>query len=478
MKSCLSILFVIFFSYNFAYGQDGIDVWTQTYNTTDRIYCMAINPTDQNIMYIGTLDNGVFKTTNGGLNWVQMNAGMTYYHVQCIAVSPSNPNIIYAGTDSLGGWTTSGIYKSADAGANWTLVSQDIYDSKGIQAIVVHPTNPDILYAGVFNAYAASAVGLWKSTNGGVNWFVANTGMDNKQILAIAFNPLNPNVLYVGSSLVMPGSTGPVKIYKTCDGGATWAIIVNGIPQTSTDNNPVRCISVSTLDTSVVLAGLFMNASALSGGMYVTTNGGQLWVQKQNGMINTQYVLPRSCLIKPGSSTEFYVGLDHNSTTTSKGVYRTTDGGATWVSFNGGSMLNTYAIRALAFKTTGNPTLFAGHGGTATASSGTGAYEYSWLASGIGNINSGIPKTYDLIQNYPNPFNPVTRISYRLPVSEYVKLSVYDILGREVAVLFNGYKKAGYYDVEFNGSNFSSGAYFYRMFTEKFVSTKKMILTK
>ncbi|MCX6165509.1 MAG: T9SS type A sorting domain-containing protein [Ignavibacteriae bacterium] len=479
MKSLLSVLFLLLFSYSIAYSQRGVDVWSQTYSTTSRIYGMAINPTNQNTVYIASLDGGVYKTSNGGFNWTQMNNGMTYNHVQCIAISASNPSILYAGTDSLGGWTTSGVYKSTDAGANWTLVSQDIYDSKGIQALIVHPTNPNIVYCGVFNALAVSAVGLWKTTNGGTNWVASSTGMDNKQVLCIAFNPLNPNVLYTGTSMMSPSaSTGPCKVFKTCDAGATWTAVVNGIPQLSTDNNPIRCMSISNFDTSVVLAGLFMNATALTGGMYLTTNGGQLWTKRQSGLYDTVNALPRSCLIKPGSSTEFFVGLDNSTVTTKKGVFRTTNAGLNWVSFNSGVMLNTYAIRALAYKTTGNPTLFAGDGGTATASSGTGLYEYSWLASGIGNSNNGIPNTFELSQNYPNPFNPITKISYQLPFSGLIKISVYDILGREVAILANGYKNAGYYNIEFDGTKFNSGVYFYRLFTDRFVSTKKMILVK
>lgn len=476
MKSLLSVLFIVLLFNNISLSQDGLEVWTQTFSTTDRIYCMVINPTNQNIMYFGTLENGVYKTTNGGLNWAQSNGGMTYNHVQCLAISQSNPDILFAGTDSLGGWSTSGVYKSTNAGANWTLVSQDIYDTKGIQVLLIHPTNPNTVYCGVFNALAASVVGLWKSTNGGINWSPSNTGMDNKQILSVVFNPLNPNVLYAGSSLVLPGSTGPVKIYKSCDGGNTWAIIVNGIPQTSTDNNPVRCMSVSTSDTSVVLAGLFMNA--LTGGMYLSTNGGQLWTRKHDGIFNVTGTLPRSCLIKPGSSTEFYVGLDNSTVTTNRGVYRTTNAGNNWSDFNGGAMQTSYAIRSLVYKTTGNPTLFAGMGGTTTASTGTGLYEYSWVVIGTGNQYSGIPTTYDLSQNYPNPFNPITKIEYQLPKSGLIKITVYDMLGREIEILVNEYKEPGYYKIDFDGVKYTSGIYFYRMEMNGYTSTKKMVLVK
>lgn len=275
MKSLL-FLCIFFLTSAMLYPQDGIETWSQSYSTTSRVYAMAINPVNQNIIFAGTLDGGIFKSTNEGVNWAASNTGMTYNHVQCLAISASNPNIIFAGTDSLGGWATSGVYKSTDAGATWTLVSQDIYDSKGIQALVVHPTNPNIVYCGVFNALAVSAVGLWKSTNGGVNWFASSTGMDNKQVLCIALNPLNPNVLYSGTSMMSPsGSTGPCKIFKSCDAGATWSAAVNGIPQLSTDNNPIRCLSISNVDTNLLIAGIFMNAAALTGGMYKTTNGAQ-----------------------------------------------------------------------------------------------------------------------------------------------------------------------------------------------------------
>jgi hypothetical protein len=479
VKSFISVLFISLFLTGFIFSQDGLGVWTQTYNNYGRIYCIAINQTNQNIIYIAGLDSGVYKTTTGGLDWAQINNGLTYFHIQCFAISKSNPNILFAGTDTLASsYSTCGLYRSTDAGGNWTLVSGDITDSKGIQAIIVHPTNPNIVYCGVFNAVAVASVGIWKSTNGGTNWFSSSTGVDNKQILSMVYNPLNPNVLYAGTSMATPSSSlGPCKIFKTYDEGANWMSVVNGIPQTTSDNNPVRCLSISSSDTSVVLAGLFENASTLTGGVYLTTNGGQLWTKKQNGILDSVYMLPRACLIKPGSSTEFYVGLDRNVGSGSIGIYSTTNGGNNWANFNGGTLLSTYSVRALAFKTTENPTLYAG-ASSSSYSAGRGLFEYSWQAVNARNVNTDIPETYDLLQNYPNPFNPVTRISYQLPVSDYIKLSVYDMLGREVAVLFDGYKKAGYYDYEFNGSNFSSGIYFYRIYTEKFVSTKKMILTK
>ena len=83
--------------------------------------------------------------------------------------------------------------------------------------------------------------------------------------------------------------------------------------------------------------------------------------------------------------------------------------------------------------------------------------------TGIEPVRNQIPENISLYQNYPNPFNPVTKIKYDLPITNYVKLAVYDILGREVAVLFNEKQTAGKHEIKWDASNFSSGVYFYKL---------------
>jgi len=91
------------------------------------------------------------------------------------------------------------------------------------------------------------------------------------------------------------------------------------------------------------------------------------------------------------------------------------------------------------------------------------------------NINS--PKQFRLLQNYPNPFNPVTNIKFEIPKDLNVSIKIYDIVGREV-FSFNEYKKAGSYEVQFDGTNFASGMYFYMLEADGFSDTKKMVLIK
>lgn len=98
--------------------------------------------------------------------------------------------------------------------------------------------------------------------------------------------------------------------------------------------------------------------------------------------------------------------------------------------------------------------------------------------TGVKQISSNIPKKYSLSQNFPNPFNPSTIIRYDIPKSSFVHLTVYNILGQEVAELVNKEQSAGSYSAIFNASNFSSGIYFYRLQAGNFVQIRKSLLLK
>ncbi len=92
--------------------------------------------------------------------------------------------------------------------------------------------------------------------------------------------------------------------------------------------------------------------------------------------------------------------------------------------------------------------------------------------------SSELPLTFDLSQNYPNPFNPTTTINYQIPTDGHVRISIFDITGKEVTVAVNEHKRAGYYSYQFNGSMLPSGIYFYRLKSGDFTSTMRMVLIK
>ncbi len=104
-----------------------------------------------------------------------------------------------------------------------------------------------------------------------------------------------------------------------------------------------------------------------------------------------------------------------------------------------------------------------------------GSFQYFNLDN---EVTVGIPVKFTLFQNYPNPFNPATVINCQLPVSGFISLKIYDLVGKEIITLVNENQDAGYHSIEFNGSGLSSGVYFYKLETEGFAETKRMTLIK
>jgi uncharacterized delta-60 repeat protein len=215
-----------------------------------------------------------------------------------------------------------------------------------------------------------------------------------------------------------------------------------------------------------------------SGADYATvkysSSGVQLWVQRYNGPGNSGdhaysiavdasgnvYVTGES--VGVGWYTD-YCTIKYNSEGVQQWVQRYNPG-------NGGNHANSIAVDASSnvYVTGRSPGINGNDYVT---------IKYSQQV-GIEPISTEIPKELKFYQNYPNPFNPVTRIKFGLPEKSFVKLIVYDVLGREVGELINKDLKAGEYNVEWNASMLASGIYFYRLETDKYTETRKMVLIK
>lgn len=94
------------------------------------------------------------------------------------------------------------------------------------------------------------------------------------------------------------------------------------------------------------------------------------------------------------------------------------------------------------------------------------------------NEGTAVPREFSLFQNYPNPFNPTTQINYSVPRRSYITLKVYNLLGQEVATLFEGLQQAGNYKAILDGGNLASGTYLYRLNAGTFVETRKLVLLR
>jgi hypothetical protein len=102
----------------------------------------------------------------------------------------------------------------------------------------------------------------------------------------------------------------------------------------------------------------------------------------------------------------------------------------------------------------------------------------SCIPIGISPVSNEIPQRYELYQNYPNPFNPITKLKFQMPKSEFVKLVLFDVTGKEIAALVNEELIPGIYEIDWDASNYPSGVYFYTIVTGNFTQTKKMVLIK
>jgi hypothetical protein len=156
------------------------------------------------------------------------------------------------------------------------------------------------------------------------------------------------------------------------------------------------------------------------------------------------------------------------------GVFASTNNGAMWTPFNTGLPSNedlpSTTVWSLAVIDT---FVFAG-----TSNNGVWRRTLSQLISSAPTSSTTLPAISLLAQNFPNPFNPSTTIKYELRQAVHVKLTVYDILSREVSVLVNDGRDAGVHEVNFDGSNLASGVYFYRLQAGDYVATKRLLLLK
>ena len=199
---------------------------------------------DPNIFYFGAVGGGIWKTTNAGLTWSPIFDDQHVASIGAIEVALSNPNVIYAGTGEADIRSDlsqgDGVYKSTDAGKTWRNVG--LRDSHQIGRILIHPTNPDIVYvAALGHAYGSNAErGVYRSIDGGGSWQkVLDKGPD-VGATDLALEPENPQIIYatMWQARRPPWSVyGPLEgpgsgLYKSTDGGDHWSQLTgNGLPE-------------------------------------------------------------------------------------------------------------------------------------------------------------------------------------------------------------------------------------------------------
>ena len=198
-------------------------------------------PGNANIVYVATGSGGLWKTVNGGVTWKPIFERQGTFSIGDIALAPSNPDVVWVGTGESNVRNSvsfgDGVYKSTDGGKNWQHMG--LKDTEHISAIVINPQNPDIVYVGALgHAFAPNDErGVFMTTDGGKTWTKTLYIDKEHGVSDLEMDPTNPNILYAGmwSFERKPWThrSGSEKggVFKSIDGGRTWNKLTNGLPK-------------------------------------------------------------------------------------------------------------------------------------------------------------------------------------------------------------------------------------------------------
>jgi photosystem II stability/assembly factor-like uncharacterized protein len=254
-----------------------------------RIADIAIHPTDFSIWYVAVGSGGVWKTTNSGTTWTPIFDDEVSYSIGCVTLDPSNPEVVWVGTgENVGGRHVGfgdGVYKSLDGGASWRNMGLD--DSQHISKIIVDPDDANTVYVASQGPLwsPGGERGLFKTTDGGATW--ANILSDGEWtgVTDLVMDPRNSRVLYAATwqhhrtvAAVIDG--GPeTAIYRTDDGGANWIRLKNGLPN---GNMGKIGLAISPQNPDVVYAVIELDNR--KGGLWRSTNRGASWEKRSDAV--------------------------------------------------------------------------------------------------------------------------------------------------------------------------------------------------
>jgi len=233
--------------------------------------------------YMGSTGGGVWRTDDAGQNWSNISDGYFGGSIGAVAVAPSDPNVIYVGTGSacIRGNTSAGhgAWRSTDAGRTWSFIG--LPEAGQIGRIVVHSSNPDLVYAAALgHAFGKNPErGVFRSKDGGATWEHVLAFNDSTGAVDLSLNPKNPRILFAGVwraerkpwTLISGAAEGGV--YRTMDGGDTWKKMAGGLPA-----GIVGKVGVTVSPANPDRVWTILEAEP-EGGVYRSDDGGTTWVR-------------------------------------------------------------------------------------------------------------------------------------------------------------------------------------------------------
>lgn len=372
------------------------------------------------------------------------------------------------------------LFKSTNNGANWTQIA--------LPSSCNYPTTCDFSSDGMNGMVAGTS--LIGTSNGGANWMQMYTPSDT--IILFGLDEGNGSMWAVGNKVNGNNILGTV-ILRCSNVMAQIPVFTRlSLPQSM---SAYQLTSVCAVDSMTCYVGVSEHPAF--NGVLKTTNKGATWTQV--GMTREIW----SVCVSRDNGLGFAVGGNNSNSI----VYKTSDFGISWFPVFDQSPGALKSIFRGAYN------YAVGDGGIILKGNYFGdnwSWQYSGVTTdlnavdaldqntdvayavgdngvmlktsdggiGVNVISTEIPSAFSLQQNYPNPFNPSTFIKFDVAKSSFVSLRVFDALGREVAVLVNQDLKPGTYEADWNASSFPSGVYFYRLSTEGYSKTMKMVLVK
>lgn len=278
--------------------------------------------------YFGAVGGGLWKTTDGGLNWKPVTDGqLTSSSVGAVAVSESNPDIVYIGTGETefrgNIMQGDGVYKSSDAGKTWKNIG--LKNTQSISRVRVHPTNPDIVYVSALgHAFGPNEErGVFKTTDGGKTWNKVLYVNEKAGAEDLVIDQQNPEIIYASiwevyrTPYKMWADVGTSALYKSTDGGASWKVI---------SKNPGMPAVVGKIGVAVSPADgnrVWAIVESPEGGLYRSDDGGANWKLVNNERKLRQRAFYYSRIVADPKDKNTVYGLNVN-------FYKSTDGGVSF----------------------------------------------------------------------------------------------------------------------------------------------------
>jgi len=418
----------------------GITDMVVTSNGTVIVACASFN--------WPVVQGGIRRSTNSGATWIN-----SFQHYTARTLALGQNGYVFAVSWDFPANNSEGLWVSSNHGETWGNHTYLAGSGNNIFSVLVKDNNQTV--------YIGTRTGVLKSTDGGYGFISVNNGIPaNSWIRDLAAGPDN---------IIAAATTK--GLFVSSNSAASW-VQATGIPAGDT----VTTVDFVDFDTPGDGIDIRLNAGSNNGNIYESLEGSQYLQLMILHYFSNVSVINLFQIRSLNSYLRFAIARQpHVDNSIGAGVYSSVNG-TDWVLTNEGLPSNPL-VSVMAGTHPGGNNYNSYLGLFENSNNGAKIYSRSFPI-GIQQISAEVPEAFLLSQNYPNPFNPMTKIKFNVTKTANVNITVFDVLGKHITTLVNEKLNAGSYETEWNANNMPGGVYFYKLETEDFSETKKMILIK